>query len=311
MNNSSSFKNYRPKIPVKIKNQLLNESGRKCANPGCSATTLEYHHINQWHVYQTHDLADMIALCPNCHRNSHYGFLMIDEATIRFWKRIRRPTIKRGHLYVEPGNDCKILLGSIYLQNESSTNPFGMTVFQLSSTNKVSFRIVDNDILLTNLVTTVRGQEVVRVVDGHLRAQVDEPVRYEARPGKHRITAPAAPEYIPAWVLDLYDQSTTEFSAGKKHSLVDEKGRFTILDLEVINRGVLQIQGVWVEGDLALVVGRDWLSIKLPIMTGFGHIRGYADSIDAPKDLNRLPVFTYSGDLNFSALSGVLECGYF
>src|SRR5262249_4117526 len=134
--------NYRSKVSPDIKLALYLEAGNKCANPGCPNVMVEFHHIQQWHVYQTHDQAHMIAICPTCHSHAHYGQLKIDDETIRSWKAIDRPPSTRGHIYVEPGEECRILLGSIYVTNGPS-NPQGLIVFNLSQNNQLSFRVVD------------------------------------------------------------------------------------------------------------------------------------------------------------------------
>lgn len=155
---------FRDRIPPRIKRALVKEAGEKCANPGCATYRTHIHHINEWAIYETHDGKKMIAICPTCHDAVHHGTLKIDEEILYRWKGIKRPPIKGDHLYVEPGNSSKLLLGSIAV-----TGPSGLRVFELSSTNKLSFRIVDGDIFLVNLrITTVTGQEVIRVVDNYL-----------------------------------------------------------------------------------------------------------------------------------------------
>src|SRR5438128_2235238 len=121
----------RKTIPARIKCALLREAGGKCSNPGCPNTLTELHHINQWHVYQTHDQAQMIAVCPTCHSHAHRGQLIIDDDTIRRWKLIRRSTSDRGHIYVEPGDTCRVLLGSIHITN-GPANRDAIMLFRLS-----------------------------------------------------------------------------------------------------------------------------------------------------------------------------------
>src|SRR5258708_3578759 len=168
---------YRPRVPLPIKLALYRDAGQKCANPGCPNTMLELHHINEWHIYQTHSQADMIAVCPTCHGQAHRGQLVIDDETIRRWKGIHRSASVRGHIYVEPGDISRVLLGCVYVTN-GLTLDSGMTVFALSERNQLRFRVVDGDIMLLNLtVTDAAGHELVRVVDGHLKHGAKEPVQ--------------------------------------------------------------------------------------------------------------------------------------
>ena len=57
-------------IPVHMRVPLLIEVGFRCPLLSCSAidkTKLEIHHIEDWSKSQTHDLNNMIAVCPSCH----------------------------------------------------------------------------------------------------------------------------------------------------------------------------------------------------------------------------------------------------
>jgi hypothetical protein len=282
--------------------ELYREAGKKCANPGCPNTLLELHHIREWCVYRTHDRAHMIAVCPTCHGHAHHGKLRIDDATIRSWKAIGRTATKQAHLYVEPGPSCKVLLGSLLMTN-GPANATGIIVFQLSPSNQLSFRVADGDIMLVNLrVTDTSGREVVRVVDGYLKHHAEEPVWFESRPGRCRLTAPALPAYIPPYIVEKYN-------ASRPHETLVVDGRFTVLDVEVLDRGLVQVQGVWFEGTRAVVVTHDWLSLWLPPTDGFTHLRGYGDRRGEPKNLNKLPVFRHDGSIDFSILAAALRLG--
>jgi hypothetical protein len=72
---------HRPKVKPDMKNALLAEAGYQCANPGCERTLVQYHHIREWAVWQTHDAEHMIALSAGCHDEVHRGDLSLDDAT--------------------------------------------------------------------------------------------------------------------------------------------------------------------------------------------------------------------------------------
>jgi hypothetical protein len=219
--------NRRKAVPRNMRLRLYREAGNKCANPGCPNTLLELHHIDEWHIYRTHDESTMIAICPACHEAAHRGDLRIDDATILRWKRIVRKPSNRGHIYVEPAGSSRLLLASIYLTN-GPRNAGGATVFELSPQNRLSFRIVDGEILHLNVnITNTNGVEIVRVADGHLKYDLLAPILCENRPGKFRLTAPATPEFLPAWVLERYNES-------RPVEPFAENGRFTILDIETL-----------------------------------------------------------------------------
>jgi hypothetical protein len=294
----------RPKVPARILRKLLADAGGKCANPGCSATIVDLHHIKEWHTYRTHHPIDMIAVCPSCHAEVHRGTLSVDDETIRYWKSIRRPSIPRAqdHLYIERGGSCTVMLGSLYATN-GPENPDGIIVFELSQSNRMSFRVVEGDIFFLNLtVADTAGHEIVRVTDNHLSRAVMEPIRLDRRTGKYQITAPATNEYIPSWVV-------AQFEKGNRPQELHRDGRFTLLDLEVVDRGVVKIQGVWVEGDRAIVIQRQSISICAPRFGGFVHVMGYGEH-RGDYDLKNLPLFIHNA-VTSSFLSAALDLSGF
>src|SRR2546423_11259922 len=170
---------YRPKISPRTVEALVREAGGKCANPGCVNYRTHIHHIQEWAVYRTHDQRHMIANCPSCHDDVHHNVLVIDDDTVYRWKSIQRDLTNRDHLYVEPGESSKLLLGTIVA---TTVHPSGCVIFELSLTNRLSYRLIDNDIMALNLtITTISGRELLRIVDGHVRHGAEEPVRYERR----------------------------------------------------------------------------------------------------------------------------------
>jgi hypothetical protein len=224
--------NHRTKVPLKLKEQLRDEAGGKCANPGCPARRTHLHHIRDWAVYRTHDGKHMVAICPNCHDAVTHGELEITDETIYRWKSIPREDTKRDLVYVEPGESLKLLLGTIAVTGDE-----GVTVFDLGESNKLSFRVEDEEIMLLNLaVSTTTGAEVLRVTSGHVRHQAKAPVTYESAPGHVRVTAPVSDDFMPAWAIRLLRIQEPDFAAD---------GRLSVLDLEVLKPGLVRVQGVW------------------------------------------------------------------
>ena len=174
----------------------------------------------------------MIAICPNCHDDVHHGRLPIDDETIYRWKQIKREETKRDHVYVEPGDSSKLLLGTIAVTGQQ-----GVTVFELGDSNKLSFRLADEDIMLLNLaVSTTAGDEVLRVVEGYVKHQAEDPVAYERRQGHVRVTAPVSDEFMPGWAVSQLRVHEPDFAAD---------GRLPLLDIEVLERGLVRVQGIW------------------------------------------------------------------
>jgi SEC-C motif/HNH endonuclease len=223
---------HRPAVPVETRRSLVEEAGNKCANPGCVSFRTHLHHIEEWAVYESHDAEHMIAVCPTCHDAIHNGPLAVDDDTLYRWTEIERTATTRDHLYVEPGEASKLLLGTIAV-----TGRQGVTVFDLGNPTKLSFRLADEDVMLLDLaVATTRGDEVLRVVDGHVRRQATARVGYESVPGHIRVTAPISDEFVPVWAIQQLRLFEPEFGA---------QGSLPLLDLEVLEPGLVRVQGVW------------------------------------------------------------------
>jgi hypothetical protein len=190
----------------------------------------------------------MIAICPSCHDDVHHNVLVIDDDTVYRWKNIQRDLTNRDHMYVEPGESSKLLLGTIVA---TTVHPSGCVIFELSLTNRLSYRLIDNDIMALNLtITTISGRELLRIVDGHVRHGAEEPVRYERRTGRIRVTAPATPDFMPVELLGKLRDRDQTFASD---------GRLTILDLEVLEPGLVRVQGIWIEGQHAIAVTPEYL----------------------------------------------------
>jgi hypothetical protein len=233
---------YRPNVPEGTKKALRDQAGGKCANPGCAAARTHIHHIREWAVYQSRDGKRMIAVCPSCHDAIHHGPLRISDRTLYTWKSITRtPDAKRGHLYVEPGREAKLLLGSIAVTGDA-----GLIAFELSEGNQVSFTLQNGEIMLLSLtITDRRKRQMARVVDGHVIVEPHVEVEYDHVPGHHTITAPVTPEYMPKWALERIQKNEADYQP---------RDRVTLLDLEVIEPGIVRVEGVWLETRKGVVI---------------------------------------------------------
>jgi hypothetical protein len=267
---------FRPKVPVAVKQRLVEESGGKCSNPGCANRRTELHHIREWAVYATHHDSEMIAICPACHDAVHHGQLPISDETLYEWKRQPHDTDVRDHVLVAPSEDTKVLLGSIAIASDSP-----ITVFELSEHNRLSFRILDADILLTSLrITSLEGEEVVRVADNHVRHEARKDVTYKRIPGRIEVYVPATEEFLPEWLLLQLRSQDRFFAIG---------GRAKYFGLRAIRPGVLRVEGVWTQPERAVVITHNALSfcspsLKRPLTImgdGEGSVLHWAGPIDS------------------------------
>jgi len=231
----------RTKIPDKIKEQLRQQAGGKCANPGCNAIRTHIHHINHWAVYQTHDAKHMIAVCPNCHDAIHHGQLPLSDEDVYRWKWIIRVNkTVRSHLFIEPGKPTKVLVGSVSVLTHDEAE-----VFQVSMNNKLKFRIVDGDILMLDLkIISASGNEILRVIDNHIKHEKDPLVEYKQIPGQIQIVVPNDSKYVPKWVIEAAQKYEPGFGTAEQ---------IPIVHIEVIRDGVVRMQGIWIENEKAIV----------------------------------------------------------
>ncbi|OUZ08251.1 hypothetical protein BHE97_13530 [Aeromicrobium sp. PE09-221] len=75
---------------------ILARQGHQCASPGCRAPVIHIHHVIWWSHGGKTDLANLIGLCPRCHRHVHAGSLVIDPETHEFTDRHHR-TLPGSH----------------------------------------------------------------------------------------------------------------------------------------------------------------------------------------------------------------------
>ncbi len=263
-----------------MKLNLVKEAGMKCANPGCSNYRTHIHHIQEWHVYRTHNKDHMIAICPSCHDAVHHGKLSIEDATVYRWKEIKRTELNRDIIYIEPSKPTKILLGSI-----AATGDSGLIVFELSAHNRLSFRLVDEDIFFLNLVVTNRsGLEVIKIVDNHVKYLNDENLQYERRPGRLCLSIPISEEFIPDWALTRIRREDSKYAIN---------GQLILLDVEVLEPGLARVQGIWTEGEKAIIITKEFIS--------FDNLKNPHPLIIEGEGVNS--VLVYQGSINSSLFS--------
>lgn len=75
----------RKSLSIEVKKLVLHEAGYKCASPTCRyPITLDIHHLEQISDNGSNEPENLVALCPNCHREHHNGVIPIES--LRAWK---------------------------------------------------------------------------------------------------------------------------------------------------------------------------------------------------------------------------------
>lgn len=248
--NTPPMADVQRKIKPGLKRLLIEKAGGKCANPGCSNWRVHIHHIKHWAVYKAHEAHDMIAICPSCHDAAHHGRLKITDELLYTWKGVVRPdTPNTVHLYVEPATPLlKLLTGSFCI---STTNDQA-TVFELSNTNHLKIRVLDGDLLQVSArLLDQMGNELLRVVENHVRVTKDPRISFDYRAGRVRVIVPATDAFAPTWLVDQIRSQDASYAAD---------GRITALDIEVLRPGLVRVQGCWPDGNVGVVITEKALS---------------------------------------------------
>ncbi|MFN7055090.1 HNH endonuclease signature motif containing protein [Hyphomonas sp.] len=236
------------KIPKSIKRELINRAGNKCSNPGCSNWRVHIHHIQHWAVYGAHHAEHMIAVCPSCHDDIHHGILKLTDEDLYEWRGIRRSDARNiAQLFVEPSTEIKLLAGTICLKSQNS----GLTVFEFSNRNLLSFLILDGDILRVNARVADRsGRELVRVMDNVARTSFPKLVDFEQRAGRVRVSISDTSDFVPDWVVSKIRHYEPAYC---------KDGMMVMFDLEVVRPGVVRVRGCWPAPDRAVVISDEAL----------------------------------------------------
>lgn len=274
----------RTRIKASVKRAIVDEAGGKCANPGCLNWRTHIHHIQHWAVYQSDAPEILIAVCPSCHDAIHHARLQIDDATVENWKSIDRKTFEKlAHLTVEPSTSLKLLTGTVAVATKNDL----VKLFEISSECRLSFRVHDNDILLVDLrISDAKGQLQIKVVDNFVRTQ-KEGLSFEHVPGRVRVVARATEQFVPEWLGTLLEDDDPD--------LLDRE-IVVLLDLHVLEPGLIKVQGLWVHGTAAVFITDDKLvfahrGMKKPLrMIGAGK-----DSVLLHAGDPDVPLFGFSG----------------
>jgi len=97
----STRKTVRTAIPASIRRQVLVEAGHQCAIQTCrSGADIDVHHIVPWAKSRNHDPANLVALCPNCHRRADRK--EIDRQSLRQYKLICQALTRKPERHSEP-----------------------------------------------------------------------------------------------------------------------------------------------------------------------------------------------------------------
>lgn len=113
-------------------------------------------------------------------------------------------------------------------------------------------RVLDKDILQVSVrLKDQDGNELLRVVENHVRVIRDKDIMFNYRAGHAWITVPAAGNFTPRWLIERVRTQDPTFAGD---------GRIIALDVEVLKPGLLRVQGCWPDGHVGVVITERALS---------------------------------------------------
>lgn len=232
----------RTKVRPEMKLLLVDQAGGKCANPGCANRLVQLHHIKQWHVYQTHDEAHMIAVCAGCHDHIHRGELRISDEDLYKWKRIdRTKAATTGQIFIEPGPAPVVVLGNARLEGSD-----GVVAFDFSR-HRLAFAVREGNLMLLNVkLSSSDGEPLLDVVDHYVRQQADG-IKLDLRPGAVEVRGGLSSPFIPDWLRTLLLGLDPLYGVQ----------RMPLLSLKVLEPGLVRAEGFWLDEDKGIVATRD------------------------------------------------------
>jgi HNH endonuclease len=104
-----------PKLPKKTRVDVLTEAGFRCAVPTCRGIlAMDLHHITEVSKGGGNTPANLIALCPNCHRLYHNG--IITQDAIYTYKAM---LVALSHAFDREAIDLLLFLDKIPAQHQN------------------------------------------------------------------------------------------------------------------------------------------------------------------------------------------------
>jgi hypothetical protein len=141
---------------------------------------------------------------------------------------------------IKPSTNPKLQLGTILVTGQQ-----GLIVFDFFE-SRLGFTVEDDEVQLISLIyNSLKGEELLRIVDNRVAFGPHEVIQYDQQPGHLRLSAPCNDRFIPFWALAPMRVHEPDYPPG---------GRLTLLEIEVREPGLVQVQGVWANKRHAFVI---------------------------------------------------------
>jgi hypothetical protein len=173
---------------------------------------------------------------------------------------------------------------------ESTSNE--ARVFELSPTNRLSFRAVAPDflsLLVTSSISTNDRIEALRVIDNHVQVHNRALIEFRSAAGQVHASTIHPARFTPDWFLPKMRAAVPDFALD---------GRLTLIDLEVVAPGKVRVLGTWADAGNVVCITREALFFCKPSLDSPSIIIG------AGPDST---ILKCDGSLTSAALFGFME----
>lgn len=215
-------------IKAEIRRELIKEVGGKCANPGCPSLITEFHHLDEWSIWKSHDSNRMIAICPNCHSYAHKKGTKLTDNELLQWKANagKRNSTTAYPVYVTPSDETLFRFGNFKFKGNTKA-------FAVGKSN-IGITVDDNGVIFINItMLDSAGKKLVEVKSSTVITTRND-VNFEVVLSGHiRVTTNLSNGIIPEWAVVNF-----------KENSIDLPDTVTLLEIVVKAPGEVIVQGL-------------------------------------------------------------------
>jgi hypothetical protein len=145
--------------------------------------------------------------------------------------------------------------------------PNQIIVFDLPNKNRLVLKVIDEDILSLDASICLSNEEnIFKMTNNVIKYKKNDGIEVRRRTGKFQlILSGEALKMIPNWIINQHLLSGSDYFATSEYKLID---------IEVIEPGLVKIQGIWMDQETAIVVSPTNLSFINKNAFGTMHLVG-------------------------------------
>jgi hypothetical protein len=149
----------RKKIPPNIVQEVLTESGYRCAVPTCrNILAIDLHHMVEVSEGGGNELSNLVALCPTCHALFHRGTITRDS--IYAWKGV---LVSLSHAFDQSAIDDLLFLSKLHPKELAISGDGVLKFSRLIAADLAAFKLLmqNGPMVLYEVGVTQKGEALV------------------------------------------------------------------------------------------------------------------------------------------------------